>query len=215
MMSFFPGSTHTPRGRRDAGLPAATQALPAADPPDLQAPDLQAPDRQAQGVQGWPPGTERDDDGGTNGAVVGLAGVTAGTGSPNAGAAIEPEQSSFEGEPVLPPVDEEPFVPKSRYVMGRSTKVLACILLVAAGVFAGSAIQKQIDAGTRGARANFSNFQGTGTATGAGTGTGGTQAPGQSRRSGGSGTGGSGNGGAATGATGAPTAGTGQAASGQ
>jgi hypothetical protein len=167
MMSFFPGSTHPPRGRRDAGQPAVTQALPAADPPDLQAP----------GLQGWPPDTQRDDDGGTD--------------SPAVGAAPEGETASDHGEhgePLPVPADEEPFVPQSRYVMGRSTKVLACILLIAAGVFAGSAIQKQIDTGTRGARTNFSNFQGTGTGTGAGTGTAGTQGPGQSRRGGGSGT---------------------------
>ena len=164
-MSFLSGSTHPPRGRRDAGQPATTQALPAADPPDLQA-----------GLQGWAPELEPDDDGGA--------------GSPAVGAALDGEPTSFQGEPVPDPVPdpgEEPFVPKSRYVMGRSTKVLACILLVAGGVFAGSAIQKQIDTGTRGARTNFSSFQGTG--TGAGTGTGGTQTPGQSGRGGGSGAG--------------------------
>jgi hypothetical protein len=167
MMSFLPGSTHLPRGRRDAGQPATTQALPAADPPDLHAP----------GPQGWPPDAQQDDDGGT--------------GSPAVGAAPDGEPASYDGEPLpdlVPDPEEEPFVPRSRYVMGRSTKILACILLVAAGVFAGSAIQKQIDSGTRGARTNFSTFQGTGAGTGAGTGTGGTQGPGQSRRGGGSGT---------------------------
>jgi hypothetical protein len=198
MMSFLSGSTHSPRGRRDAGQPATTQALPAADPPDLHA-----------GLQGWTPAIGPDDDGGAGSPAVGMAA----DGEP---ASFHGEPASFLGEPAsgpLPDPGEEPFVPKSRYVMGRSTKVLACILLVAGGVFAGSAIQKQIDAGTRGARTNFSSFQGTG--TGAGTGTGGTQTPGQSRRGGGSGAGGPGNGGAATGATGAPAAGTGQAASGQ
>ncbi|MBT2532495.1 hypothetical protein J7E83_10205 [Arthrobacter sp. ISL-48] len=193
-MSFFPGSTHTPRGRRGAGEPD-TQALPAADP---------------QGLQEWPSGTGRDDDGGTGSAVVGED-------SPLVGAAFGDESAPFHGDPLPAPADEEPFVPRSRYVMGRSTKVMACILLVAAGLFGGSAIQKQIDAGTRGARTNFSNFQGTG--TGASTGGGaGAQTPGQGRRNGASGTGGTGSGGAgtagtatggaATGATAAPTTGT-------
>ena len=138
-MSFFPGSTHTPRGRRDAGQPATTEALPTADPPLAAA----APD---------------------NG------------------------QPSFQGDPLPAPAEEEPFVPKSRYVMGRSTKVMACILMVTAGLFAGSAIQKQIDAGTRAARTNTANFQGNGAGAGAGSGAG-TQTPGQGRRNGGSGSG--------------------------
>ena len=136
-MSFFPGSTHTPRGRRDAGQPATTEALPTADPPLAAA----APD---------------------NG------------------------QPSFQGDPLPAPAEEEPFVPKSRYVMGRSTRVLACILMVTAGLFAGSAIQKQIDAGTRAARTNTATFQGNGAGAGSGAG---TQTPGQGRRAGGSGAG--------------------------
>lgn len=194
MMSFFPGSTHTPRGRRDAGLSATTQSLPTTDPPVLPAPEL----------QGWPLQTQQDDDGGTRTAAVSTAGPF------TAEAAPDGEQASIPGEPVPDPVDEEPFVPKSRYVMGRSTKVLTCVLLVTAGVFAGSAIQKQVDAGTRGARASFSNLQGTGAGAGSGTGGGGTQGSGQVRRGGGSGSGGSGTGGAATGAAGAPAAGTGK-----
>jgi hypothetical protein len=186
-MSFFPSSTHSPRGRRDAARPATTEALPATDLPGPQ----------------WASGPGPDDGGGTPGAVAAAL-----EGEPADG---EPE--SFDGHPVPAPADEEPFVPKSRYVMGRSTKVMACILLVAAGVFAGSAIQKQIDTGARGARTNFTNFQGTGTGAGSGTGAG-TQTPGQSRRNGGSGAGGAGTAGTA-GPTGAPTAGTGQAATGQ
>jgi hypothetical protein len=103
--------------------------------------------------------------------------------------------SSNDEPPAFQP-DDEPFVPKSRYTPGRSTKVLVCVLLVVGGLFGGSAIQKQIDAGTRGARTNFGNFQGTGgagtggagTGAGAGTTTGsGAQTPGQGRRNGGTG----------------------------
>lgn len=117
--------------------------------------------------------------------------------------------ASSTDEPSAFQPDDEPFVPKSRYTPRRSTKVLVCVLLVVGGLFGGSAIQKQIDAGTRGARTNFGNFQGTGgagagTGTGAGTTTGsGTQTPGQGRRNGGTGTGTGTN-------TGAPAAGSGQ-----
>lgn len=88
----------------------------------------------------------------------------------------------------LPAVDHEPFVPKSGYVMGRSTKVLVGVLLVVAGGFGGSVVQKQIDVGDRAAR--ISNFQGPGAGTGAGAGTG-TPTPGQGqgRRNGGTGSG--------------------------
>ena len=183
-MSFLPGSTHTPRGRRDAGQPANTEALPTADP---------------SAHQEWTTGTGEADD--------------VDTGNAFAATAFDDEQSSFQVDPLPAPAEEEPFVPKSRYVMGRSTKIMACILMVAAGVFAGSAMQKQVDAGTRGARSNFANFQGSGAGGGAGA-----QTSGQGRRNGGAGAAGAGNGssGAAgagngspgTGATAAPTAGT-------
>jgi hypothetical protein len=52
--------------------------------------------------------------------------------------------------------DDEPFVPRPRYRMGRSTKVMACVLLVAAGAFGGVVVQKAVDAGT--ARTNRSAF---------------------------------------------------------
>jgi hypothetical protein len=156
-MSYLPGSTHTPRSRRDAGQPATTEALPTA-----------------------------------------LAAMAPDDGQP-----------SLQGDPLPAPMEEEPFVPKSRYVMGRSTKVMACILMVTAGLFAGSAIQKQIDAGTRAARTGTATFQGNGAGAGSG---GGTQTPGQGRRNGGTGTAGAGTAGAGTagtgtGATAGPTAG--------
>ena len=99
---------------------------------------------------------------------------------------------------LLPDADEDPFVPRNRYVMGRSTKVLACIALVVAGMFAGSAVQKQIDAGTRASRGTFGTVQNPNSNSGAGTGSGngaGTATPGQGRRGGGTtggGTGGNG-----------------------
>ncbi|MCX6499827.1 MAG: hypothetical protein NTU93_13685 [Arthrobacter sp.] len=104
---------------------------------------------------------------------------------------------------MLPVADDEPFIPKSRYVMGRSTKVLVCVVLVAAGMFTGSAIQKQIDAGTRASRGNFGTVQGPG----AGTGTGSVSpTPGQGRRSGGTAGGGAGGGAVGSGGSVAPTA---------
>ena len=156
-MSFLPGSKHTPRGRRDAGQPATTEAFPTADPPPLRE---------------RPTGTGQADDGEAQGAL----------------AALDDGQTSFQGDPLPAPAEDELFVPKSRYVMGRSTKVMACILMVTAGLFAGSAIQKQIDAGTRAARTNTANFQGNGAGAGAGSGAG-TQTPGPGRPNGGSGSG--------------------------
>lgn len=112
---------------------------------------------------------------------------------------------------VLPAVDHDPFVPEAGYVMGRSTKVLVGVLLLAAGGFGGSVVQKQVDLGDRAAR--MSNLQGPGAGTGAGAG---TPTPGPGRRNGGTGTGGApaggpGTGGAGSGApTGAPTQAAGQ-----
>ena len=99
------------------------------------------------------------------------------------------------------PVEDEPFVPRSRYVMGRSTKILVCVALVAGGMFAGSAAQKQIDAGTRAQRGTFGTFQNSGAGNGSGPTT-----PGQGRRGGQTGTGGQ-SGTAGGGATGGPTPG--------
>jgi hypothetical protein len=88
----------------------------------------------------------------------------------------------------LPPASDEPFVPKARYSMGRSTKILVCVALVMAGGLGGAAVQKGMDAGNRGTRANFSNVQNAGS--------GAANTAGQGRRRG-----------AQTGATGAPTGG--------
>ncbi|MET3811100.1 hypothetical protein [Arthrobacter sp. UYEF3] len=105
--------------------------------------------------------------------------------------------------PALPGADEEPFIPKSRYVLGRSTKVLVCLVLVAAGMFGGSVIQKQIDAGTRASRSTFGTVQGPGAGTGSSSG---TQSPAPRRRGGAAG-GGAAEGGAAGGVgSSAPTA---------
>lgn len=76
------------------------------------------------------------------------------------------------------------------------------MLLVAAGFFGGTIVQKQIDLGNRAARTSVGNFQGGNGRPGAGTGDGsGTQAPGQGRRSGNNG---------ATAPANAPTAAAGQ-----
>lgn len=92
--------------------------------------------------------------------------------------------------PELPDVADEPFVPRSRYVMGRSTKILVCVALVVGGMFAGSAVQKQIDAGNRSQRANFGTFQNGGNAGSQNGGGSGSTTPGQGRRGGQTGTGG-------------------------
>jgi len=92
--------------------------------------------------------------------------------------------------PELPDAADEPFVPRSRYVMGRSTKILVCVALVAGGMFAGSAVQKQIDAGNRSQRANFGTFQNGGNAGSQNGGGSGSTTPGQGRRGGQTGTGG-------------------------
>ncbi|MFP3578506.1 hypothetical protein [Arthrobacter sp. fls2-241-R2A-200] len=90
----------------------------------------------------------------------------------------------FPDDSMLPPPDDEPFVPRKRYTPGRSTKVLACVLLVVAGFFGGSVVQKQIDLGNRAGR-NVGNFQGTNLRTGNGGGGSngtGNQGTGQGRR---------------------------------
>lgn len=89
--------------------------------------------------------------------------------------------------------EDEPFIPRKKFTPGRSTKVLVCVLLVVAGFFGGTVVQKQIDVGNRAARFNTGNFQGT---NGPGSPTSATQAPGQGRR------GGNGGGTAPTGAAG-------------
>lgn len=99
----------------------------------------------------------------------------------------------------LPPAADDTFVPKARFTMGRSTKALVCVALVMAGALGGAAVQKSMDAGTRGTRSNFSNLQNPG------AGTGGT--PGQGRRGAGTQTGAPGNGTGAATATPQPSAG--------
>ena len=138
--------------------------------------------------------------------------------TPTAPTAREPRGPApvlpYGGPPFAPEVDDaaetpeaddpadEPFVPKSRYVMGRSTKVLVCVALVAAGMFAGSAVQKQIDAGTRASRGTFGTVQNPGAGTGNGTG---NATPGQGRRGGGTAGSGTAGGGTAGSGAGAPS----------
>jgi hypothetical protein len=139
------------------------------------------------------------------------AGIGTGTGSPTerlpAAPAGQPPitaeaaQEAFEipdpdrqktGLLPLPPAADDTFIPKARFSMGRSTKVLVCVALVMAGALGGAAVQKGLDAGNRGARSNFSNVQNQGPAA----------TPGQGRRGGGTQTGTPGN--ATGGATGTP-----------
>lgn len=101
-----------------------------------------------------------------------------------------PTESLPAAAPELPDAADEPFIPRSRYVMGRSTKILFCVALVAGGMFAGSAVQKQIDAGNRSQRANFGTFQNGGNAGSQNGGGTGSTTPGQGRRGGQAGTGG-------------------------
>jgi len=98
--------------------------------------------------------------------------------------ASDGEPAPFPDEPAEAQPVDEPFIPRKRYTPGRSTKVLVCVLLVVAGFFGGSMVQKQLDMGARGARTNVGNFQGTNGRSGAGNGNStGTQTPGQGRRS--------------------------------
>jgi len=78
-----------------------------------------------------------------------------------------------------------PFVPRPKYRMGKSTRIMAGVLLVAVGFLGGVAVNKAVDGGqARSSRSQFLNSgqtgfggtqQGTGTrqrGSGAGTGTG-------------------------------------------
>ena len=67
----------------------------------------------------------------------------------------------------------ESFVPRPRYRMVRSTKVLACILLVALGAFGGALTQKAVDGGSaRSSRSSLFNGSGFGAGAGGGNGAG-------------------------------------------
>ncbi|MBW4094518.1 MAG: hypothetical protein HIU81_03530 [Acidobacteria bacterium] len=68
---------------------------------------------------------------------------------------------------------EEPFVPKPRYRMQRSTRVLAGCLLVAVGFFGGVVVNKTVDGGN--SRSGRSQFQNAGFTGGGAGGTGGTR----------------------------------------
>jgi hypothetical protein len=182
MKNFLPANSATTRRRRDVddSEPASAQSV-AADPAQTRV----LPETAAEAPDDWYQGSDSAVGDG-NSLIVG-----------------EPADgypTAVNDGPALPEAGDEPFVPKPRYVMGRSTKILVCVLLVAAGVFAGSAVQKQIDARDRAARVG--NFQGPGTGTGAGTG---NSTTGQGRRNGGTGTGGAPAGGAGTGGAGSGT----------
>lgn len=144
--------------------------------------DLGGTAAEAAGTQALPVTAETGSWGGPHPATDGLP---AGTATEALHTAALPASA-----PELPDAADEPFVPRSRYVMGRSTKILVCVALVAGGMFAGSVVQKQIDAGNRSQRATFGTFQNGGnTGSQNGGSTSGTT-PGQGRRGGQTGTGG-------------------------
>ncbi len=117
--------------------------------------------------------------------------------------APEEDHRSFPDQQAGAAPEDEPFIPKKRFTPGRTTKILVCVLLVAAGFFGGTMVQKQLDLGARAGRANFGNFQGTNGRAGAGAADGsGAQTPGQGRRNG--------NNNAATAPAAAPTGAAGQ-----
>ncbi len=69
----------------------------------------------------------------------------------------------------------ESFIPRPRYRVGRSTKVLACILLVALGAFGGALTQKAVDGGSaRSTRSSQFSTSGPSSTPGTGAGTGST-----------------------------------------
>ncbi len=65
--------------------------------------------------------------------------------------------------------DEEPFIPKEHYRPAKSTKILACAVLVMAGLFGGALVQKALAPGQAGNRGNFSQLRTGGQGNGADT----------------------------------------------
>ena len=61
---------------------------------------------------------------------------------------------------------EEPFVPKQRYRPATSTKILACAVLIMAGVFGVTFAQKTLVPSQSGARSNVSQLRNGGSSTG-------------------------------------------------
>lgn len=62
---------------------------------------------------------------------------------------------------------DEPFVPKQRYRPAKSTKILACAVLVMAGIFGGALFQRSLAPAQSGNRSNITQLrtggQGSGT----------------------------------------------------
>jgi len=157
--------------------------------------DLGSTGAEAAGTEALPVTADTGSWGGPHPATetlpAGTATETLHTEALHAGTATEALPAALPAAaPELPDAADEPFVPRSRYVMGRSTKILVCVALVAGGMFAGSAVQKQIDAGNRSQRANFGTFQNGGNAGSQNGGGTGSTTPGQGRRGGQAGTGG-------------------------
>lgn len=151
--------------------------------------DLGGTAAEAAGTQAMPVTSETKSWGDPHPATDALPAGTA-TAAPATSALATGTAALPASAPELPDAADEPFVPRSRYVMGRSTKILVCVALVAGGMFAGSAVQKQIDAGNRSQRATFGTFQNGGNAGSQNGGGAGSTTPGQGRRGGQAGTGG-------------------------
>lgn len=152
--------------------------------------DLGGTAAEAAGTQALPVTAETGSWGGPHPATDALPAEAPATAAPATSAPATGTEALPAVSPDLTDAADEPFVPRSRYVMGRSTKILVCVALVAGGMFAGSAVQKQIDAGNRSQRATFGTFQNGGNAGSQNGGGAGSTTPGQGRRGGQTGTGG-------------------------
>ena len=78
----------------------------------------------------------------------------------------------------------ESFVPRPRYRMVRSTKVMACVLLLVLGAFGGALMQKAVDGGSaRSSRSALFNGSGFGAGAGGGANGGGSAGTGTNQTS--------------------------------
>lgn len=99
-----------------------------------------------------------------------------------------PETTAWDDSTLDPEEAYEPFVPKPKYKLGRATKVLAGVLLVAVGFLGGVAVNSTVNSGST--RAGKGSYQQSGTGTSGRGGAGGSG--GYSGRGNGTGTGTSG-----------------------
>lgn len=74
-----------------------------------------------------------------------------------------PETTAWDDSTLDPEEAYEPFVPKPKYKLGRATKVLAGVLLVAVGFLGGVAVNSTVNSGST--RAGKGSYQQSGTGT--------------------------------------------------